>query len=114
MSTEYYIKNKRGNLVYIHTGWNKNAKNGNHISLFVSMCGYGPLGRRSRMLYKKSLEQLEQELSLFWKHPERKDGLKDLTVERYSHRTGKRTTLSMKGVLRKVEEKILIEKLKGR
>lgn len=113
MEIEYYLKNKRGNVVYVCGAWNKNAKDGSHTSLFVSMCGYGPLGRRSRVCYRKSLEQLENELSLFWKYPERKDDLKDLTIERYNNRTGKRTTVSMSKILRQVEQKMLIARLKG-
>lgn len=113
---EYVLRNiTTQNMVYIcrirRFGHNRSEFKS---TLYISMCGYGPVGRASYKLQFKTLEQLKEELSLFWEHPNRKKDLDNLVIERWNKKTGKMTKPPMKTFLRNIERDIIIQKLSGK
>jgi hypothetical protein len=104
---------KTHNAVYVKESFTLGRISGYRRALFVSMCGYGPDGFRSKRFHNKSLQMLREELSLFWKYPKRKKDLDKLVVERYDPKSGAQTFPSMKRILKEVERELLFKKLKG-
>lgn len=114
----YKLKHKKTfNTVYI-THCIRYSKDANGMSkgskkLFVSMCGYGPEGRSSRHRAYKTIDVLKYELSLFWEHPTRIKELDNLEIIHRNDRTGNETIIPMKGIIREIEEGLIMKKLRG-
>lgn len=85
----------------------------NEKTLFVSMCGYGPYGRKSREWEYKTADGLLSELSLFWKYPDRKTQLDALIVKKWDDNTKAWAEPSMEKIIEDVERKIIMDRLMG-
>lgn len=85
-------------------------------ALFISMCGFGPLGKNTYHWERqfRSLETIKNEIRLILKYPNRKYELNNLIIESYDEDLGqKKRAPSIKTLVRQIEAKLIMEKLKG-